>query len=114
MKKKLYIAFLESPVGWLKLTSDSDSLLSIEFKHSKEVQNNKLPKILIIAQQQLTEYFNGKREEFQLTLKPDGTEFQQKIWRLVEKVPFGTFLSIGVLLSLLYGQNLIDWYFRFL
>jgi len=89
MEKKLYTAFLESPVGWLKLTSDSEFILKVEFNNSKEPSGNKLPEILIKTKQQLTEYFSGKREKFQLEMKPSGTEFQQKIWKLVEDIPFG-------------------------
>lgn len=89
MTEKRYITFLESPIGWLKLTSDSFSLLKVEFENSKGSSDNKLPEILVETKQQLNEYFSGNRTNFQLKLKPEGTEFQQKIWDLVKNVPFG-------------------------
>jgi methylated-DNA-[protein]-cysteine S-methyltransferase len=38
---------------------------------------------------QLAEYFRGERREFDLPLAPQGTAFQQAVWRELVKVPFG-------------------------
>ena len=38
---------------------------------------------------QLKEYFEGKRKDFDLQLVIDGTDFQQKIWKELQKIPFG-------------------------
>ena len=37
---------------------------------------------------QLTEYFNGNREEFDMPLLMIGTEFQKNVWNALMKVPF--------------------------
>src|SRR4051812_15700000 len=33
------------------------------------------------VEQQITEYFNGKRKTFDLPLAPEGTPFQQRVWK---------------------------------
>jgi methylated-DNA-[protein]-cysteine S-methyltransferase len=38
---------------------------------------------------QLDEYFAGARREFDLPLKPRGTEWQQKVWDALRRLPFG-------------------------
>ncbi len=38
---------------------------------------------------QLDEYFRGERTEFDLDVRLAGTEFQQKAWRALQKIPFG-------------------------
>jgi len=38
--------------------------------------------------------------------------FGKKSW--TDKVPFGTFLTLATFVTMLYGQNLIDWYLSFL
>ena len=38
---------------------------------------------------QLQEYFEGKRRHFDLPLRPIGTPFQIKVWKALEKVPYG-------------------------
>lgn len=44
---------------------------------------------------QLTEYFAGTRTDFDLPLCPKGTEFQQKIWRALQTVPYGETRTYG-------------------
>lgn len=45
--------------------------------------------------QQLSEYFNGTRREFELTLAPVGTDFQLRVWNEVRRIPYGTTLTYG-------------------
>jgi len=44
---------------------------------------------------QLKEYFAGSRSDFDLDLAPEGTEFQKKVWRALQKIPHGTLTSYG-------------------
>lgn len=39
--------------------------------------------------QQLEEYFAGKRKQFDIPLAPEGTPFQQKVWKQLQRIPFG-------------------------
>ncbi len=39
---------------------------------------------------QIYEYFAGKRTRFELETAPTGTEFQLKVWRALETIPFGS------------------------
>ena len=41
------------------------------------------------AQTQIQEYLDGKRKEFTVTLDPVGTEFQQKVWKILQQIPYG-------------------------
>jgi methylated-DNA-[protein]-cysteine S-methyltransferase len=51
--------------------------------------------VLDRAVEQLTEYFDGRRVEFDLPLAPDGTDFQQQAWRALVAIPFGETISYG-------------------
>ncbi len=44
---------------------------------------------------QLSEYFAGKRQTFDLPLDPVGTEFQQGVWRVLVEIPFGETWTYG-------------------
>lgn len=48
-----------------------------------------LPEPLQKALQQLSEYFKGDRQIFNIPLNPKGTEFQQKVWKELQNVSFG-------------------------
>lgn len=63
----------------------------------QEVADNR--ELLHRAQLQLDEYFEGERKEFELSLMPFGTSFQQQVWKALLEVPYGvtsTYAEIAV------------------
>ncbi len=46
---------------------------------------------------QLEEYFAGQRREFDLSLRPQGTDYQQRVWTHLCQVAYGTTCSYGEL-----------------
>lgn len=42
---------------------------------------------------QLDEYFQAKREKFDLPLSVSGTPFQQDVWSALQQIPFGQTVS---------------------
>ena len=38
---------------------------------------------------QLVEYFAGKRKEFDIPTRLEGTEFQKRVWEELRKIPYG-------------------------
>jgi methylated-DNA-[protein]-cysteine S-methyltransferase len=49
------------------------------------------------AIRQLREYFAGRRNEFELPLAPEGTEFQRTVWNRLREIPYGETISYGEL-----------------
>lgn len=99
MKEK-YSTYINSPVGWLKISSNHEAILSVSFEETKGISSDKIPDILQKSIRQLNEYFERKRQEFDLILSPEGTEFQKKVWTLVLQIPFGrtaSYLDIALL-----------------
>lgn len=45
--------------------------------------------------QQITEYLNGQRREFDFPYRLRGTEFQQKVWRALCAIPYGETRTYG-------------------
>ena len=45
--------------------------------------------LIKMAAKQLDEYFNGKRQQFDLPLDLTGTIFQTKVWQELLKIPYG-------------------------
>ncbi len=44
---------------------------------------------LVALEQQLAEYFEGTRRSFELSLIPEGTEFQRTAWEALRAIPYG-------------------------
>jgi methylated-DNA-[protein]-cysteine S-methyltransferase len=49
------------------------------------------------VQKQVSEYFSGTRKVFDLALAPQGTPFQQRVWKELLTIPFGQTMSYGEL-----------------
>ena len=45
--------------------------------------------LLSRAREQLLEYLTGERKKFDLPLAPQGTPFQQKVWKALQEIPWG-------------------------
>jgi len=51
--------------------------------------------ILDDAARQITEFVNGERTTFDLPLSVTGTQFQMRVWNIIQTIPFGHTLSYG-------------------
>ena len=55
------------------------------------------PPVLLLALEQLDEYFRGTRRTFDLPLQIEGTDFQKNVWEHLKKIPYGTTISYAEL-----------------
>ncbi|WGF93675.1 methylated-DNA--[protein]-cysteine S-methyltransferase [Aequorivita marisscotiae] len=83
-------AYINSPIGVLELKGSAQGLASVYFTDDKNVAISKIcPEYLNEAIVQLREYFEGKRHQFNLKLAPEGTDFQKRVWKQLQEIPFG-------------------------
>lgn len=82
---------LDSPIGKLRIKASEDALSSITFNDTdaSNSPSNKSSGIINKAVKQLEEYFEGKRTIFELPLSPEGTDFQQRVWKALQSIPYG-------------------------
>jgi len=85
-------AYIKTPLGNAKIMGDENGISVITVSEEGEVYNI-IPIILQEAASQIKEYFEGKRTDFNLKLNPEGTEFQQKVWKALLEIPFGKTMS---------------------
>jgi methylated-DNA-[protein]-cysteine S-methyltransferase len=85
-------ATIESPLGTVKITGDENGISTISIVTDNLITRT-IPDQLQECVSQLREYFDGKRTHFKCKLNPQGTEFQQKVWRELLEIPFGTTIS---------------------
>ncbi len=93
-----YAKKINSPIGELYLIANNEALVAIDNIISdlyKKAQKMEKHTILDLTEKQLNEYFWGERKEFELPLAPKGTDFQQKAWKALMKIPYGKVWSYG-------------------
>ncbi|EAK9420981.1 methylated-DNA--[protein]-cysteine S-methyltransferase [Listeria monocytogenes] len=86
-----------SPVGDLFITIDEKWIRNISYDEPK---NWELLEGIIMEKElfqalttQLDDYFEGKREHFDLPVLLKGTDFQQKVWQALSEIPYGGVVS---------------------
>jgi len=92
---RMYTTYYKSPLGPIKIVGNQDSILSLDFVEEELPGDADLPFCLKAGLKQIDEYFKGNRSKFLLNLDPVGTKFQRRIWRQLEKIPFGEVVSYG-------------------
>ena len=81
--------FIKTPLGIAKLEGDIDGLHSFTVLDEEVSIDTVFPEILEDAVYQLNEYFKGERNNFSLKLNPQGSEFQQRVWKALLEIPYG-------------------------
>jgi len=87
-------AYYESPIGLIEIGGTPEGITSLFFVEERrpEVATND---VCDEAVKQISEYFAGSRQEFDLSLTLEGTEFQQQVWQELRSIPFGQTVSYG-------------------
>jgi len=108
----IYIDTYDSPLGELTLACDGESLTGLWLDRQKyfmehvaeaEVRND-LP-ILLEAQAWLGCYFSGKDPGFLPAVKPSGTVFRERVWKLLSEIPYGQVTTYGQLASRIAAET---------
>jgi methylated-DNA-[protein]-cysteine S-methyltransferase len=91
--QEIKTTYYKTPIGTAKIVGDTNGIQSISVIDEDEVSSEalkiKTPYCLQDCVVQLAEYFNGKRDSFNLTVNPKGTAFQIKVWKSLLKIPYG-------------------------
>jgi len=95
---------IDSPVGKLKLVASDKGLAGVLWERentrpvplSEAVEDKQHP-VLVETEQQLGEYFAGKRKTFSIALDLRGTQFQKDVWEALLAIPIGETRSYGQL-----------------
>lgn len=84
--------YLETPIGLARFEGDENGLSAITVLNDN-TPIGIVPEVLEDAVYQFREYFEGKRKHFNLKLNPQGTDFQKKVWKALQEIPFGKTVS---------------------
>ena len=75
------------------MEADNQSIRKIRLAYSHQLIKNEKSEILLNAEKQILQYFQGKRTVFDLPFNFEGTGFEKKVWNAAAKIPFGKTIS---------------------
>ena len=102
-----------SPIGPIVVSGNKDYIEEVRFlepHHIRPTVAENPAKPLQKAAEQLTEYFCGLRQEFDLPLVPTGTPFQQLVWETINQIPYGetrSYKEVANMLNLSGGARAV-------
>jgi methylated-DNA-[protein]-cysteine S-methyltransferase len=91
---------LDSPIGELLLAGDGGALHHLSMQHGRrrltinptwQRDDNAFAEV----SDQLTAYFNGERQSFDVELSLDGNPFEKRVWDELLTIPYGETASYG-------------------
>ncbi|MEN8209704.1 MAG: methylated-DNA--[protein]-cysteine S-methyltransferase [Candidatus Fermentibacteria bacterium] len=101
---RINIQYYKTEIGELILGTFDGSLCLLDFRYRKmrTIVDNRIRKglraefaeqddeVLKNTEEQIDEYLNGDRKEFDIPLLTVGTDFQKSVWNTLMKVPYGS------------------------
>ena len=90
--------FLETILGTLEITAENGKITGVELLRDKsdnieDCRNAEDGSAIEKTKTQLTEYFDGNRQEFDLDIELRGTDFQKSVWNVLRTIPYGKTMS---------------------
>jgi methylated-DNA-[protein]-cysteine S-methyltransferase len=100
-----FYSYYESPVGSLLLAGDDIALTLISFPSGKAARQPapdwlRRNELFVPVKRQLAAYFAGELTEFDLALRPAGTDFQLQVWQALREIPYAETRSYGDIAAL--------------
>lgn len=109
----IYISKYKSKLGNITLASDGINLTGLWFNGQKyflasvekEIEEKNL-EIFDKAKLWLDKYFSGEKvSPNELRLKPEGTDFRRKIWKILCEIPYGKTTTYGQIAKILAQRD---------
>lgn len=93
---------LASPIGPITVTAENDALIALAFAAGGATRAPS--PLLAEAKRQIAAYFTGRLRSFALPLAPAGTDFQRRVWKAMQAIPFGNTATYGDLARRLHSS----------
>lgn len=83
---------LNSPLGPITVRESGGAIISVSFASTREQRETP---VVAAAKAQLDAYFYCGLKKFELPLAPAGSDFNRRVWELLETIPYGRTLTYG-------------------
>lgn len=90
----------------IKISYNDKAITQVDFfENLDEIKNSKTSILSELAHKQLCEYFDKKRQIFELPLELNGTSFQKKVWNALSEIPYAQTRSYKEIATFIGNKN---------
>ena len=83
-----------SPIGTVRLTEEDGAITLIELIDAADISTAPTLQLHEVALQ-ILDFLDGKRQLLDFPIRMVGTPFQQRVWRALQQIPYGTTRTYG-------------------
>lgn len=102
-----YSTDYSSPLGEMVIVSDGEAICGVWFYGQKYFLSSIKEKIIQKddlatfkeVKEWFDDYFKGLNPEINFKLKPEGTEFRLRVWKILTEIPYGKTVTYGQIAS---------------
>lgn len=105
-------SYYDSPLGQILLASDAQGLTGSWFENDSYYADNlaktsvhRETAIIQVAKKWLADYFAQQQPQKLPPLHVMGTTFQEKVWQILQQIPYGTTLTYGAIAQKIAAQK---------
>jgi len=100
MTTELLYSKMDSPIGELLLVGDGEALHRLDMQEGRrptpiDPRWERRDDAFADVRAQLTDYFDGRRRQFDLPLALKGNSFELRVWDALCEIPYGETVSYG-------------------
>ena len=97
MMEATCVGYMDSPMGVICMEASDTAIRRVDLVEKKgESRENE---IIRKCRTELEDYFRGERKTFDIPLAPEGTAWQERVWKILETIPYGTTTSYGMVVA---------------
>ena len=83
-----------TPIGAVRLVEEGGSIIRIELTDANA--SSSAPTLLLReAEHQIKAFLRGERRQLDFPIRMMGTPFQQRVWRVLQQIPYGATRTYG-------------------
>jgi methylated-DNA-[protein]-cysteine S-methyltransferase len=85
-----YAFLYQTDIGKIGIIENETAITHMYFNEESVPRDALLQETALLKEtgRQLKDYLSGKRKSFELPLAPNGTAFQQSVWKSLQKIPY--------------------------
>ncbi len=93
--------YFETAFCDMKLSAQNNAICGLDFFSSGDNKNLIVDKLLEKAIEQIAQYAESAEFQFDLPIAPQGTEYQKRVWAILQTIPAGQVKTYGEIAKML-------------
>ena len=87
-----FVKYINTKIGKMKIVQEENYIIAIRVNEEIKIEQDeeeKSTELLEETANELEEYLQGKRKEFNIPINPKGTSFMKQVWEALCQIPYG-------------------------